>query len=93
MNRHLLQSSLKSEGSAYVFFFFLFGSHFAYLGKWGLQFLFWFTLGGFGVWGLIELFSIPNRVRDYNGPIYDELDRLERAEKQEHLVTLKALVK
>lgn len=55
----------KSAGSAYVCWLLL-GWHYAYLHKWGLQVLYWATMGGFLVWFLIDLFRIPGLIRDYN---------------------------
>ena len=83
MNKYYFEKQLKSTGTAYLFFF-LFGAHFAYLNKWGLQILFWLTLYGFGIWGLIELFTVSNRVEKYNRPYYQKLDELDKAEKQEN---------
>lgn len=56
---------MKSTGTAYLFFLLL-GSHYAYLGQWGKQILFWFTVGGFGIWALIDLFTIGGKVESYN---------------------------
>ena len=71
------------------------GAHYAYLGKWGLQFLFWITLGGLGIWALIDLFLIPGKVAAYNAVIYEALDKIEKMEKEEdhrrHIESLKAL--
>lgn len=36
------------------------------LGRWLLGAAFWATLGGLGVWWIIEIFLTPMRVRDYN---------------------------
>ena len=44
----------------------LFGFHYAYVGKWGIQVLYWFTFGGGFIWTLIDLFRIPSIVRGYN---------------------------
>tara|TARA_B110000305_G_C19152783_1_gene498868 strand:- start:3 stop:233 length:231 start_codon:yes stop_codon:yes gene_type:complete len=56
---------MKSKGIAYLFWFLL-GAHYAYLGKWGTQFLYWITLGGLGVWALIDLFTLGVKVEAYN---------------------------
>jgi hypothetical protein len=56
---------MKSKGLAYLFWFLL-GAHYAYLGKWGTQFLFWITLGGLGVWAIIDLFTLGGKVENYN---------------------------
>lgn len=55
----------KSTGPAYLLWLFL-GWHYVYLRKWGIQILFWVTLGGLFVWWLIDLFRIPGMVMDYN---------------------------
>jgi len=44
----------------------LLGWHYLYLGKISLQFAFWITLGGFLVWGLVDLFRLPGMVARRN---------------------------
>jgi len=58
----------KSMGLAYLCWF-LFGLHYAYMGKWGIQILFWLTGGGFLIWFFIDLFRIPGIVRNHNADI------------------------
>jgi len=82
MNKHYLLSTMKSSGTAYLCWFFL-GCHYAYLGKWGLQFLYWFTLGGLGVWCLIDLFHIPTKVNNHNIIISGQIESIETKEKEE----------
>lgn len=48
---------------------FLLGWHYIYLRKWGLQFLYWLTLGGLWIWALLDLFRVPGMVRNYNKDI------------------------
>lgn len=55
----------KSENTGHILWFFL-GWHYIYLRKWGLQFLYWFTLGGFLIWVIVDFFRVPGMVRDYN---------------------------
>ena len=55
----------KSTFTAYVLWFFL-GFHYLYLGKWGTQLIYWVTLGGLGIWILIDIFRIPGMVKGYN---------------------------
>ena len=50
--------SKKSVGFSY-FMWILFGLHYAYNRKIGLQFVYWFTLGGFFIWAFIDLFRMP----------------------------------
>jgi hypothetical protein len=48
------------------------GWHYLYLGKIGLQFAFLTTLGGFLVWGLVDLFRLPGMVaRQNEGIVWD----------------------
>ncbi|MBN4085030.1 TM2 domain-containing protein [Flavobacteriaceae bacterium AH-315-B10] len=82
MNKHYLLSKMKSTGTAYLCWFFL-GCHYAYLGKWGLQFLYWFTLGGIGIWCLIDLFHIPTKVNNHNMIISSQIETIEKNEKEE----------
>ncbi|MDY0780966.1 TM2 domain-containing protein [Tenacibaculum sp. IB213877] len=82
MNKHYLLSKMKSSGTAYLCWFFL-GCHYAYLDKWGLQFLYWFTLGGLGIWCLINLFHIPSKVSKHNILITSQIDDIEKKEKEE----------
>ena len=56
---------MKSKAIAYLLWFFL-EAHYAYLRKWGTQLLYWITLGGFGVWALIDLFTLGGKVEQYN---------------------------
>ncbi len=95
-NKHALQGKTREVGMTYLFWFLL-GAHYAYLGKWGVQILFWITLGGLGLWALIDLFRISGMVERYNAPIFDKMDKLEKDEKEEdhrrHLETLQALKK
>ena len=85
MNKYELQSKIKSTGTAIIFWF-LIGAHFAYLNKWGLQLIFWLTLGGLGVWWLIELFLISGRVEKYNEDIYRRIGDLEKRERADDLI-------
>lgn len=55
----------KSLALAYVLWFCL-GWHYAYLGKWGLQVLFWITLGGFLLWWLVDAVRLPGLITRYN---------------------------
>ncbi|UOY07720.1 TM2 domain-containing protein [Muricauda sp. SCSIO 64092] len=80
-----LRSQTKSTGTAYLLFIFLFGSHFAYLGKWGTQFLFWLTLYGFGIWAIVEIFMIPTRVSEHNMKIYRQIEKIEKQEREEEM--------
>lgn len=45
------------------------GLHYAYLGRVWLTLLFFFTMGGLGVWWFVDLFRIWSMVRDRNRSI------------------------
>jgi TM2 domain-containing membrane protein YozV len=62
------QRKAKSTGVAYLLWFF-FGLHYAYLGQWGMQLLYWLTFGGMLFWALIDLFRIPGLVDGVNRDI------------------------
>lgn len=80
MNKHYLQSQIKSSGTAYLLWFF-FGFHYAYLGKWGLQFLYWITFGGFFIWSIIDLFTLSGKVANYNALIFQQIDEIEKRDR------------
>jgi TM2 domain-containing membrane protein YozV len=82
MNKHYLQSKVKSTGTAYLFWFLL-GAHYAYLGKWGIQILYWLTLGGLGIWALIDLFTMSGKVNKYNAEIFQQIEAIEKKEKDD----------
>ena len=80
LNKSYLQSKLKSTGKAYLYFFF-FGAHFLYLGKFFFQLLFWFTLGGLGIWALFDLFTLTVKVNMHNDSIFQKIEELEQEER------------
>ena len=82
MNKHFLMTKMKSTGTAYLCWFFI-GCHYAYLGKWGLQILYWCTLGGLGVWHVIDLFHIPTKINNHNAIISAQIEEIEKREKEE----------
>ena len=85
-----LQGEIKSKGTAFVMYWFL-GAHYAYLGKWGVQLAYWFTLGGLGIWLVVDLFRIGGLVKRYNNLIYEELEELEEEKHNKQLEKLAAL--
>ena len=80
MSKYRLESKIRSVGLAYLLFFFA-GAHYAYLNKWGTQVLFWITFGGLGIWWLIDIFRITLMVHEFNDPIFDEIEYIERRER------------
>ena len=71
-NLHVAQmeydNQKKSPGVAYAFWFFLgvVGAHRFYAGDTGYALGLLFTLGGFGVWALIDVAFIGRRIREVN---------------------------
>ena len=62
----------KSGLIAYILWFF-FGFHYLYLGRIGIQLIYWLTIGGFGFWALIDLFRISGMIERKNEDILREL--------------------
>ena len=89
MSTIMLQTKLKSTGTAYLFWFLL-GAHYAYLGKWGVQILYWITLGGLGLWALIDLFTMSGKVDNFNMPILHEIEKKERDEEHNRNMAMMA---
>lgn len=82
MNKHYLMSKMKSTGTAYLCWFFL-GCHYAYLGKWGWQILYWITLGGLGIWLILDLFLIPSKVNRHNLILANKIDQIEKSDQED----------
>ena len=59
------QRTKRSLGVAYLLWLLL-GWHYAYVGRWGIQFLYWLTGGGLLVWAFIDLFRMPSIIRTFN---------------------------
>lgn len=62
------ESRKKSGLIAYILWL-LFGFHYIYLGRIGLQLIYWLTFGGFGFWAIIDLFRMPGMVGRKNEAI------------------------
>lgn len=62
---YVLTANKKDTGIAYLCWFF-FGVHYFYLNKPLTNIIYWLTLGGFGVWAIIDLFRIPAMVQARN---------------------------
>lgn len=92
MNKHYLMSQMKSTGTAYICWFIL-GCHYAYLGKWGMQILFWITCGGLGIWAIADLFTMSSKVDKYNSHISRQIDEIERREREDQLAMIAAISK
>ena len=59
----------KKKISVGYILWFIFGFHYLYYGKVGIQFLFWFTGAGLGFWALVDLFRMPSIARSANEQI------------------------
>jgi TM2 domain-containing membrane protein YozV len=69
--QHEVSQERKNPSVAMLLAFF-FGLHYAYLGRWGLQVLFWCTLGGIGLWWLVDIFRAQGLARRYNGEVAEK---------------------
>ena len=68
--------NMKNSGTAYLFW--IIWLHRFYLGQPFKGLLYLATMGGFGIWALIDLFQMPHLVRQYNQTHVKELTQLER---------------
>lgn len=62
----------KDTAMAYAFFLLL-GAHYFYLKKPLKNILYWITMGGLGIWGIIDLFRMKSLVENTNMKILQEL--------------------
>ncbi len=74
-----LQSKIKPTTTIYMSWF-LFGSHYASLGKWGTQIIFWMTLGGLGVWAATDLIYMNEIITKHRESVFRQIEELERLE-------------
>ena len=65
----------KSVGMAYFFLLICLGMPYGYIGKWGLQWVYWLTGSGCIFWGLYLLFALPGVIKDKNRDIAMEVFR------------------
>lgn len=69
----------------WILFLFL-GWSYGSMEKIGIQILFYLTLGGFGIWALIRLFTLNSAIREYNYNIAKEVGLSEEDIKQLGLI-------
>jgi len=62
----------KSLGISY-FLIFIINLYYGYNRKWGYQIASWLTIGGFGIWIIIDIFRMPKIVKNTNQDIAFEL--------------------
>lgn len=74
MNSNLFafQSRKLNSSTTWLLFIFL-GWSYGSMGKMGKQILYWFTLGGFGLWFLYVLVNLGDRIKQYNYELAMEL--------------------
>ncbi len=65
----------KSVGWAYFFLLICLGMPYGYLGKWGLQVVYWLTGAGVLIWCIVLIFMLPGMVKNYNKDIAIETMR------------------
>jgi hypothetical protein len=58
--------AVQSKGLGMTYLSLLVGSHYAYLGRWNVQFAYWFTGGGLLLWMLADVFRLPGMVNEFN---------------------------
>ena len=80
-DKNYLKSQIKSTGTGYLLLFFL-GFHYIYMGRLLLQILYWVTLGGFGIWFVIDLVTLSNRISTHNALLYKLIDDIEKSERE-----------
>lgn len=65
----LAQNETLKKGTMWLLFLFL-GWSYGSMDKVGTQVLYYFTLGGLGLWALIRFFTLNSAIQDYNNKIY-----------------------
>jgi len=75
-----LRSKIKPTTAIFMTWF-LFGSHYAYLGKWGTQILFWLTLGGLGIWAAYDLINMTEIITRHRESIFQKIEEIEMKNK------------
>jgi hypothetical protein len=68
-NKLMLYETRKAKPSTIWLLFLLLGWSYGSLDKIGLQILYYVTIGGFGVWALIRLFTLNGAIKEYNRKI------------------------
>ena len=64
--QELYSESKRSLSLAYICLIFFPSTHYAFLGRWQMQILFWLTLGGGLVWWIVDLFRLSTMVNQTN---------------------------
>ena len=72
-DKQFLYNERKANPTLIWILFLLLGWSYGSLGKVGLQIVFYLTLGGFGFWALIRLFTLQGAIRKHNKTIAKEV--------------------
>jgi hypothetical protein len=58
---------------AVIYLFWFFNFHYAYVGRWKLFSVFFISLGGLGIWWLIDLFRMDTILKDGNSLVAQKI--------------------
>jgi len=73
MDKQFTYNERKANPTLIWILFLFLGWSYGSLGSIGKQILFYITLGGFGIWAIIRLFTLQGAIRHYNKKIAMEL--------------------
>lgn len=73
MEKILIYNDRKATSSTIWVLFLFLGWSYGSLNKIGVQILYYLTLGGFGLWTLIRLFTLSSSIKEYNRKIANEV--------------------
>lgn len=85
MNKKELQNEILVVRTAYLCWL-CFGTHYIYFKKWDLQFLYWISLGGFGVWALYDLLTLSTKIKRRNAKLQSQINFLNQQERDRALM-------
>jgi len=73
MDKQFTYNERKANPTLIWILFLFLGWSYGSLGSIGKQILFYITVGGFGIWAIIRLFTLQGAIRHYNKKIAMEL--------------------
>lgn len=73
MDKQFAYTQRKLNSATIWVLFLLLGWSYGSMGKIGIQILYYITLGGFGIWTLIRLFTLQGAIRRYNATVAKDL--------------------
>jgi len=73
MDKFLIYRERKANSTLIWLLFLFLGWSYGSLEKIGLQIVYYITIGGFGIWTLIRLFTLQGAIRSYNKKLAIEL--------------------